>query len=255
MTTQLLIYQNIVPVSKQKHENWYIKPTNSYEFAREINAVPLTLVEFVRASSEYPIVFTGTEDAVMPAVVLGVKNQQNLYLNPDNSWRTKYIPAFIQRYPFVFSSQDQQQFTLCLDESYAGWNQEGRGERLFDAEGEQTQYLKTIVEFLRQYQVQFQRTQIFCKKIKELDLIEPMKVQMRIGEKEPASLTGFSVISRERLKKLNAEQVHGLFQTDELELIFRHLYSLDKFSELVEQFRSQDGSSETVIPEVVESAS
>ena len=50
--------------------------------------------------------FAGNETAVMPAVILGLRNDENLYLSDKNAWQAKYLPAFIRRYPFAFSSQD-----------------------------------------------------------------------------------------------------------------------------------------------------
>ena len=50
--------------------------------------------------------------------------------------------------------------------------QKGLGERLFDSEGEQTQYLGGVLEFLKAYQVQFQRTEALCRKLNELELQE-----------------------------------------------------------------------------------
>lgn len=59
------------------------------------------------------------------------------------------MPAFLRRYPFVFSSNDDAStFTLCIDEEFDGLNQDGRGERLFDSEGERTQYLQNVLGFL-----------------------------------------------------------------------------------------------------------
>ncbi|WP_269472662.1 SapC family protein [Vibrio taketomensis] len=68
---------------------------------------------------------------------------------------------------------------MCLDESYAGCNQEDRGERLFDGDGEQTQYLQKVVDFLQDYQSHYQRTQAFCRKLAELDLFEDMGPNLR----------------------------------------------------------------------------
>ena len=106
MTTQLLIYERAVPINKQKHANWSVKVGNSYDFAKSINSAPLTAVEFPNAAAEYSIVFAGNEDAVMPAVILGVRDRENLYLSEDGKWSAKYIPAFIRRYPFVFSLRE-----------------------------------------------------------------------------------------------------------------------------------------------------
>jgi len=247
MTTQLLIYERAEPINKKKHTDWSVKAGNNYDFAKSINSVPLTAVEFPSAAAEYSIIFAGNEEAVMPAVILGVRDQENLYVSDDGKWNCKYIPAFLRRYPFVFSgSKDAKQFTLCIDEEFSGCNQEGKGERLFDAEGEQTQYLKSVLNFSSEYQGQFNRTQLFCKKLKELDLLEPMQAQITLPSGQKMNLGGFQAVNRDRLKKLTNEQLGELAKTDELELIYLHLQSMRNFNLMVGKVTDNDESDSNV---------
>lgn len=236
MATQLLIYDRAVPVSKQRHGTWSVKTGTDYGFARRVNSVPLMAAEFPHAAAEYAIVFAGAKGAVMPVVVLGVRDRENLYVTDQGGWRGKYIPAFIRRYPFVFSSSDDgATFTLCIDEEFTGCNSEGRGERLFDSQGERTQYLENVLGFLQAFQAQFQRTQAFCRKLEELDLLEPMQAQFRLAAGQQMSLTGFMAVSRDRLKALAGDQFADLAKTDELELLYTHLQSLRNFSPMAER--------------------
>ena len=231
MSTQLLIYEKAAPVTNQRHRDWSIKKGSDCTFAKHVNAVPLTAVEFAAAALEYAIVFTGAAEAIMPSVILGMRDRQNLYLNEDGSWRAKYLPAFIRRYPFVFASSDEgRRFALCLDEAFSGCNQAGLGERLFDAEGTRTQYLDGVLNFLQQYQGQFQSTQAFCKKLHDLDLLEPMQAQIALPTGEKIALTGFMAVNRDRLKKLSGEKLAELVQANELELIYIHLQSIRNIS-------------------------
>ncbi len=249
MTTQLLIYQRAVPVTKQRHGNWSVKAGTDYAFTKQVNSVPLMAVEFPSAAAEYAIVFAGTEEAVMPVVILGVKERENRYLTETGGWQAKYIPAFVRRYPFVFSSsEDGTNFALCIDEEFAGCNQDGRGERLFDAEGEQTQYLRGVLEFLKSYQAQFRRTQVFCKKLKDLDLLEPMQAQFTLGTGERALLAGFMAVSRDKLKALSGDQLADLARTDELELMYQHLQSMRNLSEVAQRAAPQVNGAESAPP-------
>ncbi len=236
MSTQMLIYERAAQLSSEKHKDWSVKTGTDYAFARQVNSVPLVAVEFPRAAAEYSIVFAGEGDAMMPIVILGMREDENLYLNEANVWNAKYIPAFIRRYPFVFSSnEDKSTFTLCIDEEYAGCNQENRGERLFDADGVRTQYLENVLRFVNDYQGQFQRTQLFCKKLQELDLLEPMQAQFTLSGGEQLRLAGFMAVNREKLKNLPDEKIAELFKTDELELVYLHLQSMKNFSGMAER--------------------
>src|SRR5262249_60990147 len=107
--------------------------------------------------------------------VLGIEVKTKLSLSKDATWEPKYTPAFVLRYPFVFStSPAEQRFVLCIDEEFAGFNREGRGQRLFGDDGKPSPYVEQILKFLQEYQAQFRLTQSFCKKVQELDLLEPM---------------------------------------------------------------------------------
>ncbi len=236
MTTQLLIYQRAVPVSQKRHGDWSVKAGADYAFAKHVNSVPLMAIEFPSAAPEYPVVFAGRDEAVMPVVILGVRERENRYLADAGTWRAKYVPAFLRRYPFVFSSsEDGNSFALCIDEEFKGCNQEGRGERLFDAEGAHTQYLRSVLEFLKSYQAQFRRTQVFCEKLKALELLEPMQAQLTLGSGEQALLAGFLAVNRQKLKALSGEQLAELARSDELELVYQHLQSLRNLSQVAQR--------------------
>lgn len=102
----------------------------------------LTVAEIPLAAMEYTIVFAGSDEAPVPAILLGIGQNENLYVDDQGAWNAKYIPAFVRRYPFVFTqSEDGRTLTLCVDEGCTGCNHDGRGERLFDADGERTGYL------------------------------------------------------------------------------------------------------------------
>lgn len=234
MSKQLLIYSRAQAVSSQRHREWSVKAGETFEFAREVNSVPLTAVEFVAAAADYPIVFAGTEGQLMPLVVMGVRDKENLYIDDEGKLGAQYVPAFLRRYPFVFSSQDDgKNFTLCIDETFSGCNQENIGERMFDAEGEQTQYLKNVLEFLKEYQIHFARTQAFCKKLEELELLEPMGAQFTPPQGEKITLTGFFAINRQKLKALPTEELEQLVKNDGMELAYLHLHSLRNFNQML----------------------
>src|SRR6202035_1680427 len=107
-----------------------------------------------------------------------------------SQWGAKYIPAFVRRYPFVFSRSGDR-FVLCVDEEFPGINQEGRGQPLFAADGKPSPYLDNVLTFLQEYQAQFLRTLQFCARIKELDLLEPMQAQGTIESGTRLSLCGY----------------------------------------------------------------
>ena len=234
MSTQLLIYKSAVPVTRTQHGDCSVEIGSDYRFANEVNSVPLMAVEFPQAASEYAIVFGGVEGDITPAAILGVRTSENLFLEQDGSWKAKYIPAFVRRYPFVFSHSDSK-FVLCVDEAFSGFNREGRGQRLFAEDGAPSPYIEGILKFLQDYQAQYLATQRFCHRLTELKLLEPMHAQVNTHSGPPLSLGGFSAVNRDRLKALPAETLSEMAKTDELELIYMHLHSLRNFDHLRER--------------------
>ena len=237
MAKQLLIYESAIPVSSARHGGVSFDASENYAFSAGINAVPLMAVEFMRAATEYAIVFTEAGDDVFPAAILGVRADQNLYLAADAHWQAKYVPAFIRRYPFVFSaSEDNETLTLCIDETHPGFNREGRGQRLFGDDSKPSPYVEQVLKFLQAYQAQFERTRAFGKRLKELNLLEAMQAQVTTPGGEKLSLNGFSAVTRNRLRTLTGEALSSLAKNDELELIYLHLYSMRNFNEVKDRY-------------------
>ena len=236
MAKQLMIYEEVVPVSAQRHGDLSVESGIPYEFARDVRALPLVAEEIPHAAREYTVVFaaTGASAEVTPFVILGVQEKENLYVSKDGDWTAKYIPAFVRRYPFVFaSSDDATKFTLCIDETWQGCNKEGRGERLFDDEGNRTPFLDRLLKFNEGYQRSAQKTSWYCNKLQELDLLDAKQAQLTLGDGKEINLTGFMVVNREKLNSLPAESLSELAKNGALELTYAHLLSINNLGLMV----------------------
>ena len=254
MSAQLFIYQSAVAVSGARHADWSVEVGPDYAITRKVNSVPLMAVEFPHAAAEYAIVFSGTAEAFIPAAILGMR-EENTYLDEGAGWRAKYIPAFVRRYPFVFSSsQDGKTFTLCIDEAFPGFNREGRGQPLFGEDKKPSSYVSNVLKFLEQYQIEFRRTQAFCNKLRDLSLLEPMRAQANLPSGERLALTGFMAVNRDKLKALPGDKLAELIKTDELELLFLHLQSMRNFSAMVQRLGGQQQPAPAAAPPIAPDA-
>ena len=224
-----MFYERVTPVSPQRHGDWCVEGGLNYEFAKKVNSVPLVAAEVPHAAREYTVVFADAGESAVPFAILGVKENENLYVKDDGGWDAKYIPAFVRRYPFVFS-QNEDTYTLCIDESWDGCNQEGRGERLIDEKGERTPYLEKLMGFLQDYQRNAQRTTVYGKKLKELELLEQKAATFTLPSGEKISLKGFMAVNREKLNELPPETLSELAKTGELEVTYAHLLSMNNLA-------------------------
>ena len=230
-------YKKVVALSNKGHADWKIKTTNDYSFTSGSNAVLITAVEFSFIACEYPIVFVDTSGNFKPIAVLGLKPDQNHFLCDDNSWGGKYIPAYIRRYPFILSGDMSATngqdivYTVCIDESYIGFNKDF-GENLFDSNGQYSAYLERTIKFLKDFQSEGQATEKFCRKLKKLDILEPMQAKVVSKDQKDFSLSGFWIVSHDRLKGKKPLELAELVKSDEMAFIYSHLSSLSKFRSL-----------------------
>jgi SapC len=235
MAKQLLFYELTTPISKARHERWTVDTARGYRFAAESNSVPLMTVEFIAAAHEFPIVFSVDDSGAAPVAVLGLDASKSLFVGPDGSWMSSYIPAFVRRYPFVFSqSDDGKTLTLCIDEAYEGCDRQGtKGQSLFDDKGERTPYLQSMLDFANAFQGEYLRTAQFGTILRDLKLLEPSHAKIVMPGGGERSLTGFQCVSRTRLKDLPPAKLKELAANDALELIYLHLYSMRNFEGLL----------------------
>lgn len=238
MAKQLMIYDNIQPLSSEVHRNWAVQ-VDDYAFVSHIISAPLLATEIPFAAAEFPIVFSATanEGEYLPLAIMGLKDGENLLLNEKNQFVTRYIPAFIRRYPFILGGDKAADtLALCIDEASNTVIKDGsKGRRLFDDGGEQSGHLKEVLTFLKDYQYRAEMTKVFCKRLHELDLLEPMQANITFKGREDANmnLKGFYVVKREKLKALSDTDILDLFKKDGLELIYSHIQSLSNLNDLI----------------------
>jgi hypothetical protein len=231
----LLFYQNPVPLNKNDHKTRKIKGTGSqFTFAGKTNSVILAGVEFSEAAKEYPIVFAQAGDSMIPVALLGLRNEENLFVQSDGSWDARYIPAFVRRYPFVLAETGEPgQRVVCIDEAYSGFNDD-EGEALFENE-EATPVLKQAMDFLEEYQKQYVRTEAFLQRLKDNDLLVELNARVDMTDGQQFGLTGLFAVDERKLLQMPDDKAMQLFRSGELSWIYCHLMSLGCMSRLMDR--------------------
>ncbi|MFA5916004.1 MAG: SapC family protein [Burkholderiales bacterium] len=240
----LLFYQRPVPLNADVHLHTRVGAlAGNFGFSAQTNSIPLAAVEFFDTAREYPIAFTGKEGGTLfPIALLGVRQNENLFVAADGRWEGRYIPAFVRRYPFVLAEkQDAEDFNVYLDEAYPGLGAED-GERLFTDEGEHTPLLKQALEFLSNYQGEIKRTRLFVERLQALELLIPRVLEVVRNNQQPMVLQGFSVVDEQRLMALSDAQLLELARNGYLVWIYAHLMSLGNVSSLAQRLDARIGS-------------
>lgn len=234
MSKQNLFYKSAVPVAMSRHRDLSIDAGEGMEFAADVNAVPIVVSEFESIHREYPIVFVPVGESVQPLACVGLRDDENLFVSDSGKWLGTYIPAFVRRYPFVFSKiGEEDKYALCIDESFEGCNRDGKGKALFIGD-EGSDYLKEMFDFTKHYQESAARTQNFCRKLGELQLLDRVQVSFQLPSGDRAALNGMLTVDREKLKSLSDELLGELLRSGGLEMIYAHLHSLGNFERLRE---------------------
>ena len=248
MTKTALLYERTVPVSTAAHGEWSLD-SGGFLYARNSHFFPITTPEFEKAAWHYPIVFVQDAQTVVPCVITSYAAGENLFVDAEGNWDADYIPAFVRRYPFIFAAVEKREaVTLCIDDSYGGFNQEDRGERLFLLGGGRTSFLERTLGFLQHYQTEQERSGKLAQRLAELGLLEPVQAQVSLESGEQLSLGGFSTVNRERLRALDSAQLTELAQNDWLELLYIHLFSLGNFARLMDRHAARRQSTSVDAP-------
>lgn len=242
--TTMLFYSRAVPLNREQHRDLRVlQRPNPFGFSAQTNSVLLAAVEIPMAQQNYPIVFIGKEGGPFTlGVLVGLRDEENLFVSADGAWTAgAYVPAFVRRYPFVLAEAGENDpLTVYVDEAYDGISMT-EGVPIFDDEGKESDYLKGVIDFLRNFHGEMKRTAQFASRLSELGLLESKVISVE-REAVQQTLQGVWVVSEEKLRALSDEVVLELFRSGYLGWIYIHLASLANISRLAERLGERVGA-------------
>jgi hypothetical protein len=230
-----LFYKKPIVVDRNTHRNLKLtfQPCG-FKYASMTNSVPVTTPEFAVACQAYPIVFiTDSNDAGMPVVLTGLRNDENLFVDVDGKWDGHYIPIFVRRYPFVLQPGAKKgEFSVLVDSEAEGYNAED-GQRLFNEDGSNTPLLNNVLEILNQFSNATEHTVAFVRQLRKLDLLTARGISAKTKDGTTIQMNGFSVVDEVKLNALNDADLLSLTRAGHLAGIYAHLISLSNIQKLV----------------------
>ena len=232
-------YQEIIPLNRDQKVR-LLRPGELPEFARKLNAIPVSYTEFAPASREYPIIFTAVaaNQIYTPVAALGLAAGENLYDN-GGAWASgAYVPAYVRRFPFcmakvTFDKVEQQNRLICVEKAHLD---EAAGEAMFDAKGQPTERWKDIERLLSEYEADLERSREMCGILADYGLLEPFTMQAKLNKGgDPLAMTGMFRVAEAKIEHLNASQLKNLVKKGILSRVYAHLLSLDNFARLLDR--------------------
>lgn len=232
--SNVLFYSKPVAINRDQHRSTKIGPVSNFLFAAKTNSVALTGIEFTEACKKYPIVFAKVGERKVPVALLGLRDDENLYVDAEGKWEDGYIPAFVRRYPFVLAESEGDQFVVCIDESSSAFNA-AEGQPLFDKDGTNTAFLDGALNFLNAYQAQMKRTEMMVKQLEDLGLFTEMSAKTELTDGRKFLFNGLYVLDEQKWQGLKDKKAAEFVKSGEAAWIYAHLLSLSNMSQLVDR--------------------
>jgi len=236
-------FKEIVPLNRAQKIR-LLRPGEMPEFARALNAIPISYSEFALIAREYPIVFTAAAGSQVygPVAVLGMTAGENLY-NQAGAWAGGvYVPAYARRFPFCMTKVtiekvEQKQRLICVEKSHID---EVAGESLFDAKGQASEKWQEIERLLTEYEADLERSREMCGILADYGLLEPFTLQAKLNKGGgPLAMTGMHRVAEAKIEHLNAAQLKNLVKKGVLARVYAHLLSLENFGKLLDRKAAQ----------------
>lgn len=229
-------YKEIVPLTKTHR---VVLPSDGKppEAFRSQMVIPLSYSEISLACHDYPLVFVSGDQGktVAAMAVVGLQQQQNLYVTPDGFWdRMSYVPAYVRRYPYCMTrvnvdGKEQAERIVCVEKSALS----DSGQALHDDKGEPLPAWETVRKFLFEFETDLARTEAMCRMLVELALLEPFTMQAKPDQGDSIQLGGMYRVVEAKLPELAADKLKELVQNGVLPRVYAHLMSLSNFTKLL----------------------
>lgn len=220
-----MFYRDPAPLDARRHGSLALRKDLGYGYTRGVNAVPINLIEMPQICHFYPIAFAPAPGAT-PVALLGLRDGENVFVDDQGGWlEGAYIPAYIRRYPFIFSElQDSDQLTLCIDMDESVVEENGE-QRFFDEEGKPTQLSQNALEFCKSYHAAAQQTMDFARALADSGILVDRQAEVNMPDGRKISFSGFRIIDEEKFRDMDDAAFLEWRKKGWLPFLYAHLFS------------------------------
>jgi len=211
------------------------------EFGDNVGTVPTFPTEYADILREYPIFFRKDPQSgeYQSVALLGFTKDENLFLE-DGRWNASYVPAVIARGPFLIGFQEQEiggdvrrETVIHMDMDSPRVSKTDEGEPVFLPQGGNSPYLQHIVTIMSGIRDGLEVSKAMFAAFSELNLIEPVKLEVKLSQEEQYNVLGLHTISLEKLRALDGEALVRLNRMGFLEGAFLVLASHTNVKKLI----------------------
>jgi hypothetical protein len=231
-----------VMLNNIQHKNLRVITRPGAQFGDEVGMVLTFPTEFAEVQRDYPIFFrkdpnTGEFSSL---ALLGLSKDENLYLDGDR-WDATYLPGVIARGPFLIGFQERNEggelrrepvVHVDLDHPRVS---ETEGERVFLEHGGNSRYLDRVAGILQGINQGIEVGKAMFAAFTALELIEPLKVEIKLDNESQYDLLGLHVISEQKLRNLGSDDLFKLHRSGFLQGAYLVMASLNNLGRLIER--------------------
>lgn len=235
----MFLYRDPELLTPETHGSMGFTPAaRPFDFVKAERAIPLTMTEFNSAQRSYPIIFSNIENP-LPLAVVGLLDDSNLYVDEQGNWDPMcYVPTYLRCYPFAFATEGGGRIAVVVDRSADSVSE--NPQYPFFVGDKISEHADALMRLCAQYDMERRRTVDFCSKLRDLELLTPLRATYTPdGSTEPEPLAEYVGIDIERLNALDKDEVFELHRTGYLSAIYLQHYSLENWRHLMARRESQ----------------
>ncbi|WP_019895283.1 SapC family protein [Hydrogenovibrio halophilus] len=244
------------PIQKTVHQDARWQPYTDYQFAKNDTTAPLLMAEMANALPFYPMGFVKTpKDEFQLVAVQSLQPNLNLFVNAQGKWRVPYVPSVYRGYPFKMLKAETNDSILCVDTESKLFLPEEKGDKgqpLFAEQGELSEPMQKVVDFLQQCEQNRQATQQAVTALNKAELITPWSIQTRTSENTEKPVKGLYKIDEASLKKLPGETLEKLSQSNALAVAYSQLLSMPRLKGLSQLYKLHETEQQKINPREVD---
>jgi hypothetical protein len=234
------------------HKNLRVITRFGAQFGDNVGTVLTFPTEFADVQREYPIFFRQDPQTkeYLSVALLGFSKDENLFLEGDR-WDAAYVPGIVARGPFLIGFQERTEggetrrdpvLHVDLDSPRIS---ETEGESLFLEMGGNSHYLEQVVSVLSGINDGIAASKDMFALFTEFDLVEPVKVEVKLDGEERYEVVGLHTINGEKLRALNSDAVFKLHRSGFLQGAYLVLASLNNVRRLIDRKRRRKAQAAT----------
>ena len=174
--------------------------------------------------------------------LLGIRPQENLFLEADGTWtHGAPIPAYVRRYPFILmETPDRDRMVLCVEEDASVIGPDGEFP-LFDGD-KAAEAGNDALNFCGVFNQSAAATGAFCDALKAQGLLVEQRADLVLPDKRRISLSGFCVVDEKKFHELPDDVWLDWRRKNWIGLVYTHLLSLGRWGMLTDLASRRDAA-------------